>query len=248
MDVGPQKLQEGREDPEISLSGKLHHSCGKRRGLVVSAPVDDRQIPASGDFPGAIFVYEKCAGIPPRPLVRREEGADAVAADEASVLLPAQKPPHEQVHLAVVCVSLLDHPAAPRGQSFFRDLPRGKLLGLGQDPQPLLHVVFKPLQPGDFLLRLRELLLQKRPGGGQAAVFHIFADGFHGHPQLPQIPDDVEPPDVVGPVQAVAVLPPPGGEDSQALIVAQGVSPDVKQLSDLPDGVGVLHAFILHVF
>ncbi len=78
-------------------------------------------------------------------------------------------------------------------------------------------------------------LLQQGKGGVCGMLIQILPDPFHAEAQFPQIPDHIQPPDIVDAVQPVAAGCPLGGDDPDLLVIPQGIHADVVELGNFTD-------------
>ena len=124
-------------------------------------------------------------------------------------------------------------PTGPVGILFQMFLPFGNgPVDLAQLPEPL---------PDQLLL-----LPEKGLGIVDIQIGQISADPIGGKPQLPQIPDDRQPVNILQAVKPVAVFTAARPYQTKTFVIAERIGADAVQLCQLLDPVFVFHC-ILHI-
>ena len=175
-------------------------------------------------------------------ILRRHAGSDLTLPKASDlILMTLLQPFHRIIHLLVPPDLGIQLQAVPGRTVQAPVAARFNFFVFFQMGDTLLYGLLNALQSLPLLPYFFLFLLQHGKRALHVLTVQIFSDLFHGKPQHEQVPNDVQPVNVLQGIQPVIVLPPSGRQRSDFLIIAQGIDADSVQTGNLTDGIIFLH-------
>ena len=175
-------------------------------------------------------------------ILRRHAGSDLPLTKTSDLILMALLQPfHRIIHLLVPADLSIQLQAVPGRTVQAPVASRFDFFVFFQMGDTLFDSLLYALQFLPLLPHLLLLLLQHGKSAFHVLAVQILSNLFHRKTQHEQIPDDVQPVNVLQGIQPVIVLSPPGRQRSDFLIIAQGIDADSVQTGNLTDGVIFFH-------